>query len=150
MSWDKQYSLGEKGEQIVKQYLIAKGHDVIDITKDSRYYTSDIDFIVDRKTVELKTDTIIWRTNNLFIEDEKYFYDGGYYKQGWLHYTKAEYLLYFDINKRILYKYKMQDVKDYIQQNKKRIAKKACNDDNKKVWGYCVNKDAIPHETAQL
>ena len=47
---------------------------------DSNYFKSDIDFIVDRKTVELKTDTIIWRTNNLFIEDEKYFYDGGYYK----------------------------------------------------------------------
>ena len=138
MLWQKQLSLGEKGEQMVKQYLIAKGHHVIDVTKDSNYFKSDIDFIVDSKTAELKTDTIIWKTNNLFIEDEI------------LHYTKAEYLLYFDINKRILYKYKMQDVKDYIQQNKKRIAKKACNDKNKKVWGYCVNKDAIPHETAQL
>ena len=32
----------------------------------------------------------------------------------------------------------------------KTITKKTCNDKNKKVWGYCVNKDAIPHETAQL
>ena len=150
MLWQKQLSLGEKGEQMVKQYLIAKAHHVIDVTKDSNYFKSDIDFIVDSKTAELKTDTIIWKTNNLFIEDEIFYYNGEYYKQGWLHYTKAEYLLYFDINKRILYKYKMQDVKDYIQQNKKRIAKKACNDKNKKVWGYCVNKDAIPHETAQL
>lgn len=150
MLWQKQLSLGEKGEQMVKQYLIAKGHHVIDVTKDSRYYKSDIDFIVDSKTAELKTDTIIWKTNNLFIEDEIFYYNGEYYGQGWLHYTKAEYLLYLDINNRILYKYKMQDVKDYIQQNKKRITKKACNDKNKKVWGYCINKDAIPHETAQL
>ena len=59
--------------------IVSKGHHVIDVTKDSNYFKSDIDFIVDSKTAELKTDTIIWRTNNLFIEDEIFYYNGEYY-----------------------------------------------------------------------
>lgn len=147
--WLKQLSLGKQGEAAVKQFLLSHGYDVIDISDEEKYFKDDTDFIVDGALTELKTDTRIAATNNLFIEDKKVMQDG-FTKDGWFHYTKAKWLLYLDWNNKILYKYDMQQLKQYIANNKQRIPYRCCNDKNKKVWGYCVNKDAIPHETAQL
>lgn len=139
---------GKVGERKIIQLMQQRGHQVIDLTDDSRYYAEDVDFIIAGKKCELKTDYIIARTNNLFLETKIEYMSDKEDKEGYFAITKAEYLFYLDEKNNVLYIYTMEQLKDYIDNNY--VVTRICNDGYKKVYGYCLNKDKVPHQTIQI
>ena len=68
-------AIGKRGEAVFKEYLEARGYGYRDVSGDRRYQDDDIDFLVESKSapdktisVEVKNDTYIARTRNVFFE----------------------------------------------------------------------------------
>ena len=118
-----------KGEQLVKLFLEKEGYFVIDVSKDLHYWSQDIDFIAIKGDnaikVEVKYDSWIHRTNNLFIE---LMADVDSNKCGWIDYCKADYLFYVDAVDNNCYIITLDDVKDYLSKYPYKVK-------------YCVDRD---------
>ena len=144
--FERDLERGKRGEKIVKKYLELKGCVVEDVSDNPEYQGKDIDFLVNGKTVELKTDYIIHKSNNLFLETRYYYTkDTPHVKahtvvKGYLGTSEAEYLAYYDIVWDRLYIYKFDDIKNYVINMYKTIPLRVCNDGYKRVEGYCLNK----------
>lgn len=79
---------------------------------DPEYWCQDIDFILnDKVNVEVKWDSWINQTGNLFIETVNPRSQGG---NGWYRFCQADYLAYGDSKNNKFYMIKMQDLKEYI------------------------------------
>lgn len=148
MSFMNDLSFGKKGEDLVYSTAIGRGHTIKDVRDILEFRKRDIDFIIDEYECEVKTDRRIAKTNNLFIETESVSYKTNKISKGWFDYCEAEYLFYLDWENKILYIYKFDDIKEYIRDNWVPI--RECKDTYKIVRGYCLNKDAVPHQTLQL
>lgn len=129
--------------------MIDRGHTVDDLTCNKECFAADIDFNISGRTCELKTDYVINRTGNLFLEDYLVYTDGRY-DGGYLRKSKAEYLLYFDIKGSVLYIYPFSELKQYIKENCGYIPIKVRNDGFKKVYGYCLDKDKVEHQIIEV
>lgn len=72
------------GELSAYNYLQGKGYKVIDATQEPEYWAQDIDLIAQKDgkeiTIEVKWDSIIAKTGNLFVETLTDIDKG---KQGW-------------------------------------------------------------------
>ncbi|MDD3502519.1 MAG: hypothetical protein PHE63_00310 [Eubacteriales bacterium] len=100
------------------------GYTMIDTSNLPDYQEKDIDFIAEKngiaKTIEVKTDNRIRKTNNLYIENmtdiDKQLY-------GWYHYCQADYLAYIDNVAAIVYLIPFDKVKAAVEQGKARLIK---------------------------
>lgn len=147
-SWETQLAKGKLGEDIVRQVMSARGHEVIDVSNDSSYWREDVDFIIANKKVELKTDYWIHKTDNIFLELDMMYHIDGAMRDGYFVTTEAEYLFYLDIKNLILYIYEMKNLKDYVSLHKPSII--FTTDYNKTISGYLLNKDKVKHQTIFL
>ena len=134
---------GKKGERYVRELMEHRNHQVKDVSNNP---SLGYDFIISDKKVEIKTDYIISRTNNLFLEDYCQYCRGGK-AEGWLRTCQADYLFYLDEKNLTLYIYFLEDIRKYIEENEKEIPYKGLYDGYKRVYGYCLNKDRVKHQT---
>lgn len=131
-----------KGEQLVKHYLEKEGYCVIDVSKNSHYWSQDIDFIVIKGlatiSIEVKYDSWIHSTRNLFIE---LLSDVHQNKCGWIDYCKADYLYYVDSVDSTCYVISLKDVRDYLANYPYKI--KYHNEKRKVSQGALLNIDVM-------
>ena len=105
---------GKQGEQLFAQIMQQKGYIVEDVTNNPEYWYRDIDFIVtsstsgEIKTFEVKWDTKINTTGNLFLEYESLYSKGG---KGWFEFCEADYLAYGDAVTKVFYIIDMEQLR---------------------------------------
>ena len=94
---------GKQGERLFSEAMQARGYDVVDVSGNPEYWYKDIDFIItsptsgQTKTFEVKWDTRINRTGNLYLERTSSFTkQPGIEGQGWFEWCEADYLAYGD------------------------------------------------------
>ena len=97
-NFDKLLAVGKKTEDLVSDYLTTRGNTVINHTEDLDWQAIDTDFEVSKNgkttTLEVKTDSRINQTHNLFFE-VGFDRATGYYN-GWFRKCEAEYILFYD------------------------------------------------------
>ena len=92
---------GKQGEQLFARIMAAKGYSVIDVSNEPLYQIQDIDFIVTSsatgaiKTFEVKWDSCINRTGNLYLELTN-INSKQWNGEGWFLHCNADYLAYGD------------------------------------------------------
>lgn len=100
------------------QWLEGQGWDVQDVSGNSEFWGKDIDLVCHRGgktvTIEVKWDSRIAETGNLFIET---ITDIDNQKQGWFTFCQADYIYYGDSRNRLFYVFRTQDMKDFIADN---------------------------------
>ena len=93
-----------------------RGYEVEDVSQNSEYFDMDIDFIVSSpatglvKTCEVKCDTRIHRTGNLFLETWSKYGNG----LGWWNCCKADYLVYCDAENEIFYIFELDALRKRV------------------------------------
>ena len=126
------------GEAVVKRYLEEDcGETVIDVSKNKDYWVQDVDFLVVKgnksNKIEVKYDRCMYYTGNFFIELMSNIEQ---HRPGWIDYTKADYLFYFDPISYLCYVMKLADLRNWIQEHDYQI--KYCRKD-----GYKTSSGAI-------
>lgn len=90
-----------------------------DTTLNPDFWSKDIDFIArkgnEEITVEVKWDSLISSSGNMFIETITDIDKG---KKGWFEFCQAEYLYYGDSNNELFYVFKMDDLRQFMRDNK--------------------------------
>lgn len=90
---------GRQGEELFKQIMESRGYAVEDVSGNPEYWDKDIDFIITSstsgltKTFEVKWDSRINKTGNLYLEIANIHSKGG---KGWYEFCEADYLAYGD------------------------------------------------------
>lgn len=90
---------GRQGESLFSRIMAERGYSVNNVSKTPEYWEQDIDFIITSpttglvKSFEVKWDTRINSTGNLYLELENVNSKGG---KGWFEFCKADYLAYGD------------------------------------------------------
>lgn len=124
---------GKLGEQLFQQKMQNKGYTVEDVSNNPDYWYKDIDFIATSpttgavKSFEVKTDSKINTTGNLYLEivninSKQWNYDGW-----WLH-CEADYLVYIDAINSIFYIIPLLELRERVKKLPKRIAQ--CGNDS--------------------
>ena len=117
---------GRQGELLFKEIMEARGYEVEDVSNNSAYWHRDIDFIVTSpttgqvKTFEVKFDTRINRTGNLFLERANAHSEDG---RGWYEFCEADYLAYGDAVSGQFYMIPLLDLRIRVKQLRYREAK---------------------------
>lgn len=87
--FEKDLEQGERGEQVVLNYLRSKGYQVEDVSdKPQDYYNGDLLITLptgEQRYIEVKNDTCIGSTGRILCEEEVYSKTGGYYKPGFMY-----------------------------------------------------------------
>ena len=90
---------GKQGESLFKQIMVGRGYTVRDVSNNPEYWYKDIDFIItspttgQTKTFEVKWDSRINHTGNLYLELSNIHSQGG---KGWFKFCQADMLVYGD------------------------------------------------------
>lgn len=118
--FQQQLAIGKSGEQIVKQFLINRGHNVTDVSNNAAYFKKDIDFIITdtlgfQYFVEVKTDYKLHKSGNLFFESTYHKSWGD--TSGWYDYCEADYIAFLDAVEMKLYIYDFRRGKEYVKKN---------------------------------
>lgn len=126
------------GEYVIKQYLQKDcGETVIDVSKNKDYWVQDVDFLAVKgeKTnkIEVKYDNYINNFHSFFIE---LFSNVDKQKPGWIDYTKADYIFYFDTVSYMCYVMKPADLREWLSKNEYQV--RYCHKD-----GYKTSSGAI-------
>lgn len=121
-------AIGRKGELLFAERMSANGYKVEDVSGNSDYWALDIDFLVTSptsgltKSMEVKYDTRINKTGNLFLEiasaNSKQWNYGG-----WFNHTKADYLVYGDAVTEVFYVIPLLELKERVKQLPQRQAR---------------------------
>ena len=99
-------SNGKCGERLFKSIMESRDYKVIDVSDNPEYWEKDIDFIITSstsgltKTFEVKWDSKINSTGNLYLETDNINSKGG---KGWYQFCQADYLAYADAATRTFY-----------------------------------------------
>lgn len=128
-------NIGNTGEQIF-YHRARRFHKVDDKTNDKDYWGKDIDFIVtnprtgETRTIEVKTDTRLYETGNLYIELENVHSKGG---KGWYYFSEADIIAYCDYSApdREIYLFSFEDLRATV--NKREYATAKCGADSKGI-----------------
>ena len=132
---------GRIGEQLFQQQMESKGYVVQDVSANEQYFGKDIDFIVTSptsgltKTFEIKFDTRINRTGNLYLE---FVNKNSENCRGWFEFCKADYLAYGNAATNTFLIISMQELRERVKRLPQRIA--FCGDDSA---GYLVHMNQI-------
>ena len=123
-TFQQQLKVGNIGEAAIASYLTSRNWQVTDTTKNESFFALDIDFIANKgaesRTIEVKTDTAIARTGNLFLEISQ---DEGSSRKGWALTSEAQYLFYYDLQNKICYCFFMEDMRKATQNSAYRKAR---------------------------
>lgn len=109
---------GKQGEQLFKQIMLGRNYKVEDVSNNPDYWYKDIDFILTSptsgltKTFEVKWDTRINRTGNLYLELTNIHSKGG---KGWFEFCEADYLVYGDAAARIFYVIPLLELRERVK-----------------------------------
>lgn len=128
-------NIGNTGEQIF-YHRAHRFHKVDDKTNDKDYWGKDIDSIVtnprtgETRTIEVKTDTRLYETGNLYIELENVHSKGG---KGWYYFSEADIIAYCDYSApdREIYLFSFEDLRATI--HKREYATAKCGADSKGI-----------------
>lgn len=122
---------GFRGERRIKKFFEENSYEVEDLTKNSQFFYQG-DFKVTNpisqksRIYEVKTDSCIARTGNMFVEQ----WDGA--KGGWFEYLPNDtWLLYYDFNNNIAYQMEMRELRNFIELEKGRLHRAQCSKDGK-------------------
>ena len=102
-----------------------RNYTVEDVSNNPAYWSKDIDFIVTSpttgltKTFEVKWDSRINQTGNLYLELLSAYSEGGL---GWFEFCKADYIAYGDAVTSTFYIIPLLELKQRVQHLPKRIA----------------------------
>lgn len=121
---------GKIGENLFKQIMESRGYIVEDVSRNPEYWDKDIDFIITSpttgavKTFEVKWDSRINKTGNLYLETSNVHSKGG---KGWYEFCQADYLTYGDAASRKFYIIPLLDLKKKVKILPKRQASCGCD-----------------------
>lgn len=110
--------IGTYGELDFISYFSNK-YEVEDVRLKKEYWARDIDFILTSKetgaarTVEVKTDNKIFRTENLFIETKNPRSQGGL---GWYNFCQADLICYYDFVQKIFHIFSFAELKELVEE----------------------------------
>lgn len=103
------------GELRAYNYLQASGWSVEDVTQNQEYWDKDIDFVAhsgdQSLTVEVKWDSRIAQTGNMFIET---ITDLDKSKGGWFSFCQADYIYYGDSVNQLFYVFRTADLREFV------------------------------------
>lgn len=92
---------GKVGERVFSDIVADKGYEIFDLSNDKTYQKKGVDFRIrnDLKEIliDVKTDYIMYRTGNIFLELQ----DGP--RVGWAKKTIADLIFYIDYNSNTVY-----------------------------------------------
>lgn len=132
---------GRTGELLFKERMERKGYKVEDVSKDSAYWNRDIDFIITSpttgavKSFEVKFDSRIHKTNNLYLEVANAHSQSGL---GYFSFCEADYLVYGDSVNNRFYIFSLLELKERVKKLPKRYAE--CKGDS---IGLLVDLDSV-------
>lgn len=113
---------GKQGEQLFMKTMLARGYEVQDVSGNPNYWYKDIDFIItspttgETKTFEVKWDTKINRTGNLYLErTSRFTKQEGIKGLGWFEWCEADYLAYGDAVSGQFYIIPMEQLRQYAK-----------------------------------
>ena len=134
-------SIGKQGEQLFAQIMQDKGYTVEDVSNNPDYWYKDIDFFItsptsgSRKSFEVKFDTRMNRTGNLYLEfSNRHSKDC----KGWFEFCQADYLAYGNATAKKFFVIPMEALRERLANIPKRIA--FCGNDSA---GYLVHISQI-------
>lgn len=109
---------GRQGELLFSRKMRDAGYTVEDVSGNSEYWDKDIDFIItspsgNKRTFEVKWDTRINQTNNLFLETANRHSKGGC---GWFSFCQADFLAYGDAITKVFYIIPMAELRARVKQ----------------------------------
>lgn len=110
---------GKIGENLFSDIMKSRGYSVVDVSGNPEYWDKDIDFVITSptsgltKSFEIKWDSCIGRTGNLYLELTNIHSKGG---QGWYQFCKADYLAYGDARKKQFYIIPMQELRKRVNE----------------------------------
>lgn len=103
------------GELQAYNYLQANGWDVEDVTQDKYYWDKDIDLIalngLQRLTIEVKWDSRISQTGNMFIET---ITDLDKNRSGWFMFCEADLIFYGDSVNHLFYVFTTKNLREFV------------------------------------
>ena len=132
---------GRQGELLFQQRMEAKGYQVEDVSANEQYFGKDIDFLITSpttgqvKTFEVKWDTRINKTGNLYLEFINKNSEGAL---GWWTFCKADYLAYGNAKTNTFLVIPMVELRERFQQLPQRVG--FCGSDSA---GYLVHISQI-------
>lgn len=109
---------GKQGESLFKEIMENRNYTVEDVSGNPEYWDKDIDFIVTSstsgltKTFEVKWDSRINRTGNLYLEIANIHSKGG---KGWYEFCEADYLAYGDATNGTFYIIPLLELKERVK-----------------------------------
>lgn len=150
MTFANDLERGTFGEQLFELYCNQQGVECKDTRSNPDYWTVDIDFIVDGVNYEVKTDYWFNTTGNLAVEHQVIYKDGRKCK-GWLHTTKADYIVYAippknDSNNQLkgtLWFIKTEELRYITSEHYNKI--KICDDGYKQIENYLIKPNTYPY-----
>ena len=109
---------GRQGEVLFSRRMSDAGYIVEDVSKNSEYWYKDIDFIItspsgNTRTFEVKWDTRINQTGNLYLETANKNSKGGC---GWFSFCQADFLAYGDAKSKVFYIIPMAELRARAKQ----------------------------------
>ena len=113
-------NIGKQGERIFQEIMEGRGYEVVDVSNNPDYWNKDVDFIITSpttgltKTFEVKFDSRINRTGNLYLEltnihSKQWNYDG------WWPHCQADSLVYGDAVSSIFYVIPLLELRERIE-----------------------------------
>lgn len=127
---------GRQGEELFRQYMEQQGYAVEDVSDNPAYWSKDIDMLITSPTTgvtkafEVKWDTKIHKTANLFLEIVSKYSAG---MHGWYEFCEADFLIYGDAVNKIFYVFDMEVLRAEVDKMPKELAN--CGSDS---IGYLV------------
>lgn len=117
------------GEWELKNFLREHGCKVTDVSDNPRYWRKDIDFLIEENgkqwSIEVKYDYVMSKSGNIYCEWLNPRSKGG---KGWLQFCKADFLFYGDARNRIFYALEVDELREYVLQNKDKLKRRSTND----------------------
>lgn len=132
---------GRQGEQLFIQRAAERGYAVQDVSSNPDYWYKDIDVFLTSptsgatKSFEIKWDSRINRTGNLYIEISNVHSKGG---KGWFTFCEADMLAYGNAATQQFYIIDMEQLRQRVEQLPRRMAQ--CGSDS---IGLLVSLDDI-------
>lgn len=135
--------IGKAGENLFSHIMKQNGYGVEDVSGNPNYWYKDIDFIITSpftnavKTFEVKYDSRIANTNNLYLEiwnrNSK-----AVKGLGWWRFCEADYLAYGDFHNNIFYVFKVEELKNRVESLN--LSTRCCGSDSQ---GIIISLDQV-------
>ena len=126
LGFDEALCQGKDGEELFKKIMAKKGFELKDVSDVKEYQDKDIDFIYEARngkvqTFEVKRDTRIYETHNIFVEYIVVFKDKVEYSKGYLFKSEADILAYNDSHCKLFYIIDLPQLKKYVIENQRKF-----------------------------